>query len=101
MNNDKEFKCMLSKVESIEDWINRGDKDGNCPPCLIKPLASYYVGVLEEARLQDKAENLKSVFEGGDILTIAQTMDKIRSEVESELKEKLRDFDCMAQSFKE
>jgi hypothetical protein len=101
MTTEEKFKCSLSHVASIEDWVNRGEQNGNCPPCLIKPLASYYVGVLEEAHLADKAESLKSVFEAGDILTIAQTMDKIKSEVESELKEKLKDFDCMAQSFKE
>lgn len=97
----KDFQCTLSKVDSVEDWLRRGDKDGNCPSCLLAPLASYYVGVLEDHGEKGKARELQEAFEQGNGLTIAQTMDKIKKEVGGELLEELKDYDCYAQSFKE
>lgn len=93
-------KCQLPKLDSLESWVEKGETNDNCPPCLLKPLASWYLDALQENKETDMANELQSVFESGDILTIAKTMDIIKNRAENELREKLLNFDCMAQSFK-
>lgn len=103
MPDEEKFVCLLPKVESLENWWKRGETKENCPPCLLLPLASYYVGTLEERGLVDQANRLKEVHEAanGDGLPIAIEMDRIKREVSPEIKKALEDFDCMAQTFKE
>ena len=97
----EDFKCPLPKIESVEKWVQRKPTDENdCPPCLIAPLSSYYLGALNEAGEGKLAEELKEVFNSGDILTIARKLDSIKSEVGEALKNELKDLDCFAQVFK-
>jgi len=95
-----DFVCELSKVLSIKDWFERGETKDSCPPCMITPLASYYVGVLEEVGETELAEHLKQTYEQGDALTIAEELDRIKLDAGTELKSELEKLDCMAQSFK-
>jgi hypothetical protein len=97
---NKDFTCHLKTVSPVLAWIERGDVDDNCPPCLLAPLASYYLGALNDANELIHASRLQEVFEGGDLLTIARVMDKIKADVGDRLKFELETLDCMAQSFK-
>ena len=102
-NPIEDFVCELSKIEPLSTWVDREDPH-SCHPCLISPLASYYLGVLEEASDHKHANLLKSAYEANSeskILTIAQTMDKIKLEVGDDLKKKLVALDCFAQSYKD
>lgn len=95
-----DFICPLSKVESLEKWISKDVDDDSCPPCTITPLASYYLGVLEDAGEAKLAEELQQVYSEGDLLTIARKMDKIKAEVGGNLKSDLKKLDCFAQVHK-
>ena len=64
---------------------------------MIAPLASYYAGALEEAGESKLANDLKDVFEKGDILTIAKNMDTIKRRVGDKLRQDLEKLDCMVQ----
>jgi len=97
----KDFKCPLSEVESIEKWVAKGETKEDCPPCLIAPLSSYYLGALAEAGEDKLATELEQAFEQGDILTIAKKLDNIKSEVGEALRAELREMDCFAQVFKQ
>lgn len=103
MSDEEKFVCPLPKVPSLEEWWKRGETKENCPPCLLLPLASYYVGTLEERGLVDQANRLKEVHDkaNGDGLPIAIEMDRIKKEVPPEVLKELEDFDCMAVTFKE
>lgn len=96
----EDFTCPLSSIESLESWLSKED-DTHCPACLIAPLASYYVGILEEAGENKLADNLKSEFEKGDNLTIVKNMDTIKRSVGEKLKQNLEKLDCMAQISKD
>ena len=91
-----DFVCTLDDVKSLEDWLAHPEK-GKCPSCLLAPLASYYVGALEDAGESRLADQLKGIFEGGDPLTIGKFMDKIKVNVGDKLKQELVNLDCMAQ----
>ena len=85
------------ELKPIAEWLE--SKEG-CPPCLIAPLASYYLGVLNDAGETTLAEELKKTFEEGNALTICQKLDNIKSNVGEALLKQLRNLDCHAQTFK-
>ena len=93
-----DFECKI-KVRPVADWVE--DKNSEvCPPCLIAPLSSYYLGKLEEAGETELATELKQLFEAGDVLTISQKLDTIKTNVGEALRKQLRNLDCFAQTFK-
>lgn len=96
----EEFDCKI-KVRPVAVWVD--DKVANeegCPPCLIAPLSSYYLAALEDAGESKLAEELKDLFEKGEVLTIAKKLDSIKTDVGDALSKQLRNLDCFAQSFK-
>lgn len=96
----EDFTCPLSSIESLESWLSKED-DGHCPSCLLAPLASYYVGELENAGEGKLANDLKETFEKGDNLTIVRSMDTIKRSVGDKLKQDLEKLDCIAQVSKD
>ena len=96
----KDFTCQLKVTKKVTDWVRENKDDENCPPCLIAPLASYYMGVLEKAGEQKLADKLKKTYEDGSLLTTCQELDRIKSEVGEALGKELIDLDCFAQSYK-
>lgn len=93
-----DFRCNI-EVRPVSDWV--GDKKAEgCPPCLIAPLSSYYLGTLQEAGETKLVAELKQVFEEGDVLTISKKLDSIKTDVGEALRKQLRDLDCFAQTFK-
>ncbi len=95
------FQCKI-KVEPLKEWFaTEIDEDGECHPCRMLPLASLYLGTLQKAGKTEDAAELEKVYEGGDILTIAECMDKIKSRAEEQLRQALEELDCFAESYKE
>jgi len=95
----KGFTCKLKNVKSIEDWV-KGETKEHCNSCLIGPLASTYLGVLEKAGNKSLAARLKKIFNDGDVLTICKELDIIKNEVGDSLRIELLDIDCFSQSEK-
>ena len=101
-DEEEEFECKLSKVESLEEWFSQEfGPEGECRPCLLAPLASLYLGVLEKEGATEEGEALSEAYDTGDILTIAKAMDTIKSRAKEDLRKELEDLDCLAQSYKE
>ncbi len=94
------FVCKR-EVLPVRTWMEGGEKDGNCPPCLIKPLAELYLGKLEDVSDKEHIELLHNAWSTNEALTIADALDKIKSEVGDKLKKDLVLLDCMAQSHKD
>ncbi len=92
----EDFTCKLSRVESSEKWF--GQETAECRACQLAPLASLYLGELELAHEDKLADDLKRVFEDGDVLTITKTMDTIKNSVGQDVKHKLEKLDCFSQS---
>lgn len=92
----EDFKCNI-QVRPVSEWIK--DEEG-CPPCLLAPLASYYLGALNDAGETQLANELGKAYQEGNILTICEKLDKIKGDVGEALKEQLRNLDCFAQTFK-
>lgn len=97
------FECAI-KVKPIVDWVQEEDEKV-CRPCLIKPLANYYLGTLQESKAEPKVgelvKNLEKAWKSADLLTIAKELDKIKSEVGDDLRKELVALDCFTQSYEE
>ena len=93
-------ECKIA-IRPIREWVEdkKAGKEG-CPPCLITPLAGYYLGALQEAGETKLAAELEEVFGEGDVLTISQKLDTIKADVGEDLSNQLRKLDCFAQTFK-
>ncbi len=102
---DEEFKCTLKEIKSIEKWLEEGktknEEGENCPPCLLAPLGSFYLGVLEENGLKKEAEGLQDIWKDQDGVKAARMMDDIKKRVPEEIRKKLLEIDCSAQSYRE
>lgn len=96
----EDFKCPLTKIKPVQEWIKEPETDESCPPCLIAPLSEYYLGSLEEAGEKEYADKLRVMFEAGDIYKIAETLDNIKNNVGDKLRAELLELDCFAQVFK-
>ena len=83
------------------DWVQEED-DKVCHPCLLKPLADYYLGVLKEAtdpQAPEAISSLEKVWDSTDVLTIAKELYRIKSVVGDNLRKDLEELDCFTQSF--
>ena len=91
------FSCDRD-IKPILDWV-KTENSKQCPSCLIKPLASSYLGALTEAQADDQIAKLNKAWETADILTIAEALDNIKNEVGDNLKQELLELDCFTQSY--
>ena len=100
--SDYKCECELP-LKSMEDWIKGEEKDGECRPCTLGPVTQWYVDVLKENGHPDKATEIEQMVKDDSLepLTLCQKLDTIKEEVEPSIRERLKDFDCSAQSFSE
>jgi hypothetical protein len=95
------FVCTLEKVETLKEYFSlEYGPGGECRPCRLRPLAELYLGNLEQAKEDEPAKKLVEAYETGEILTIAETMDKIREDAKGDLRQELDKLNCMVQSLK-
>ena len=88
----------------MKEWIEQGTEGGECRPCLLVPVAQWYLSELQEQGHQKEAGELVSVIEaveqgGGNELTLAEALDSIKASASDELAARLKEFDCAAQSW--
>jgi hypothetical protein len=92
------------ELETMEDWVQGEDPD-LCRPCMLAPVAAWYKEVLEENGRQDLLEQMEKTAETLDMedtdqaLTFAKELDRIKESVEGPVRERLKGFDCLAQTF--
>ena len=83
----------------METWVKEDSE--TCRPCLVAPTAEMYLGLLEEQKEDALKNDLLQAYKTGDIVIICQEFDKIKTKANAELKIKLKEIDCEAQSFNE
>jgi hypothetical protein len=94
------FKCALKQVEPLKKYFSlEYGPNGECRPCRMTGLASLYLANLEKSNETQAAAKLKKIYEGGNLLTIAEEMDNIRLSAKDELRKNLEELDCFVQSY--
>jgi len=97
-NNETKSPC--AGCISMAEWIQQGDDSKECRPCLLPPVIQWYKNELEEKGLGNLADEIKVAVENGDPSLIAKRFDEIKEKVPDDVKERLKEFDCYAQTFK-
>jgi len=95
---------MTCNPKPMAEWIKE-ESPITCKPCLLGPVAQWYTSELKEKGHPDKADAIEKMADSTDmdtpeqVLTFCQELDKIKDTVEEPLRERLKDFDCAAQSY--
>jgi hypothetical protein len=99
----EECECPI-ELQPMEEWLVEEDPNF-CRPCLLAPLTAWYKEALEEAGRQDLSDKMVEVAENLDaedsdqVLTYGKQLDTIKESVEGPLRERLKVFDCYAQTY--
>ena len=82
----------------MAEWIE-GETEEECRSCLLPPVVQWYNEELKERGLTEEVNKLEASVEEADPAGIAKTLDEIREAAPEELRTRLLDFDCAAQTF--
>ena len=82
----------------MAEWLEVGTEE-ECRPCLLPPVVQWYNEELKERGLTESVEKLEAAVEEADPAGIAKTLDEIREAAPEEVRTRLLDFDCAAQTF--
>ena len=97
---EKEKESPCAGITGMKEWIEGGD-ERECRPCLLAPVIRWYRDELQQRGLNELAHEMEAAIEGADPLVIAERFDDIKNKVPDDVKERLKEFDCAAQLFKE
>jgi hypothetical protein len=90
-------------LKPMGKWVAERNKEG-CKPCVLAPVVQWYWSELKERGYEDKAKRLEELAEKTEednteqIQGLCDELDKIKEEVTEGARERLKDFDCEAQS---
>jgi len=102
-----DYKCNCEKpVIPMEEWMKGHENDeelgvADCRPCALGPVLGWYRDELQANGKEGEAAQVVQAAEESDPLTVCKLLDNIKANVGEPLRERLKDFDCAAQSFKE
>ena len=94
-------KCPI-EIKPMATWVQEEDPNGICRSCLLAPILQWYREELNEKGLSKFTEELDTIARAAEVLPLqlCEKLDKIKSEVEESLRERLEEFDCAAQTYK-
>lgn len=99
VEKEKENPC--AAIRGMKEWIEDGGDESECRPCLLAPVLRWYRDELQQRGLNELAHEMEMAIEGADPLVIAEKFDDIKNKVPDDIKERLKEFDCAAQLYKE
>ncbi len=77
-------------------WIEKHkDNVEKCAPCTLSMVSQWYKQTLPP----DTTASLQELVDKKDAVAIAKELDNIKSKATPQIKDRLLDFDCSAQSF--
>lgn len=97
----EEEDCGCANTVSMVDWLKApvADPEEECRPCALPVVCSWYEDELKEQGKTKLAAELAALRESEGVTPemIAEELDKIKSNLKGELKERLKEFDCSCQ----
>lgn len=97
---EENVKCPV-EIKPMAEWVKEEDSRGICRECLLGPVLQWYHEELEANGHSDMALELEKISRQAEELPLqlCEKFDRIKSEVEESLRERLLDFDCAAQTY--
>ena len=91
-------KCPVD-VKLMAVWVQEEDPRGICRECLLAPVLQWYRDELSSKGYSTK--ELDKIARAAEVLPLqlCEELDKIKGEVEESLRERLKEFDCAAQTY--
>ncbi|MDD4874610.1 MAG: LAGLIDADG family homing endonuclease [Dehalococcoidales bacterium] len=86
------------KLLSMTNWIQGLDEE-ECRTCILPVCMSWYYDELNEKGEKDWAAKLDVMRQTGIPLDVCKMLDEIKEKVNTELRERLLEFDCATQTF--
>ena len=92
------------ELKPMEKWVQEDDPK-LCRPCMLGPVTRWYIEELTEQGHKEAAEEIKKTADETNtdniesVLTLCRKFDNVKDQVEEPLRERLKDFDCAAQTF--
>jgi len=93
-------KCPV-ELKPMATWVQEEDPRGICRECLLAPVLQWYREALSEKGYSKFTEELDKIARAAEVLPLqlCEAFDKIKSEVEEPLRERLEEFDCATQAY--
>lgn len=89
------------ELKPMATWVQEEDPRGICRECLLAPILQWYRETLNEKGYNKFTEELNTIARAAEVLPLqlCEMFDKIKSEVEESLRERLEEFDCAVQAY--
>ena len=94
-----ELTCPV-KLQPMAPWVE-GGTENECRPCILGPVVQWYRDELKEKGLSEEAAALVEVADNPESspLQVCEKLDRIKDEVGEPIRERLKEFDCAAQTY--
>ncbi|KKL08561.1 hypothetical protein LCGC14_2574660 [marine sediment metagenome] len=98
-NRPIELTCPV-KLQPMAPWVE-GGTENECRPCILGPVVQWYRDELKEKGLSEEAAALVEVADNPESspLQVCEKLDRIKDEVGEPIRERLKEFDCAAQTY--
>lgn len=84
------------KCQSITEWLSEYTGQGGCRPCGASVLKAHYEDLLKTKGYSSIADEL-SLITTQDITSTGSTLDGIKTKVDKDTCQELRQLDCLIQ----
>ncbi len=87
-----------ANLKPMAKWLEE-ESPKVCRACLLTLPIAWYHNELTEQGLPDLSAELEDSQKSGDPVKVAEILDSIKGKVSPELRQRLLDFDCAAQTY--
>jgi len=87
------------ELKPMAEWVKLEDPE-QCHECILKPIAEYYLSDLTAAGAKEQIDILNEAWESGEPEKVGEAFDKIKEQVGPKLQERLKTYDCFAQTYR-
>ena len=88
---------------ALKTWVEEEAQGGTpqgemCRSCVLPVAMGWYFSELKDRGFGDLAGELDLLKDSGDVVKVAEFLDRVKAEVPESLRTRLKDFDCALQA---
>ena len=103
MDSTETTENACANTQPMSEWIKGDQNDRQCRSCLLGPVVQWYSDTLKENDKEEEAARLEGLAEKPELTPeeLCSTLDAIKEKATAELRSRLLDFDCAAQTYQD
>lgn len=98
--NEEQPDNPCANMVSMTEWLE-GETEEDCRSCLLPPVIQWYAEALKENGLDELALEIEEVIKDSEPVVITKKLDEIMEKAPDDIKGRLMDFNCAAQTYEE